>query len=362
MEQKGLVNRLKDKLSQAVVSDEMRQKVSFLLLNGSLAVTSGVMTVINIFTGEHLLMLSTLLFAICCLVNFILIYCAGCPKKIVSVFFCVEVMVLLGFFLVSGIPHGFSAIWICLVPSFALLVFGMRGGSVLCGAEFLIVVFFFWTSYGNSLLRYDYGSTFLLRFPFLLLASYVIAVMIEYVRMETQKQLERTKNEFYKLYRHDALTGLYNRYGISEYIEEVFAEAKDRLVSVVLLDIDNFKMINDKYGHEAGDQVLKTIACVLLQAICKDCHCCRWGGEEFLLIMQCEHDAPTMAEIIRHRIEREQIFYKDQQIPVTVSIGIRMAKNVSDTSIHEMIDQADNAMYLSKLKGKNCVTVSKGFE
>lgn len=214
--------KLMEKVKIAVVSDELRRRLLFLFLNVALSFTSFVMTVINWFTGEYILLISTLVFSILCLLNIILVYVSKVPEKVIYIIFGCEAMMLLAFFFISGIPDGFSALWICLIPSFALLIFGTRNGSLFSVLALLMMVFLFWTPVGRNMLMYSYTDTFMLRFPFLYASIYLISLLIEYVRKETQKQLENAKMEYRYLYRHDALTGLYNRYGIKEYIENAF--------------------------------------------------------------------------------------------------------------------------------------------
>lgn len=352
-----LYQEMLKKIKTAVVSDPLRRRLLFFFLNGALSLTSTIMTVINFFTGEYLLLLATLLFAIVCLCNLLVLYFSRMPEKIIYYVFGLEAMILLAFFFISGIPDGFSALWICLIPSFALLIFGIRGGSLFSLLALVMMIFLFWIPAGRSLLHYAYTETFMLRFPFLYSSIYLISLIIEYVRRETQNQLDQAKRQYRYLYRHDALTGLYNRYGIHEFMVDTFSGKKDQRVAVILLDIDDFKAINDHYGHECGDEVLKMVAAVPLRTMCEHCRCCRWGGEEFLLIMQCEHDAAAVAEKIRWEIDRTPVKYKEQQIHVTVSVGVCVTDVLADMTVHDLIDRADQALYHSKNSGKNQVTV-----
>ena len=138
-----------------------------------------------------------------------------------------------------------------------------------------MMIFLFWIPVGRALLLYSYTETFMLRFPFLYSSIYLISLLIEYVRKETQNQLEKSKQEYRYLYRHDALTGLYNRYGIKEFMEDAFQHQNRQHVSVILMDVDDFKKLNDVYGHECGDAILKMVAAVPLEIMCEHCHCCR---------------------------------------------------------------------------------------
>ena len=248
-----------------------------------------------------------------------------------------------------------------MIPSFAMLIFRVKRGSAFCCLAFVMMIFLFWTPVGRSLLLYAYTDEFMLRFPFLYLSVFLISLLIELVRRETQTQLETAKQEYRYLYRHDALTGLYNRYGIKEYMDKAFSGQSHHHVSVILFDIDNFKAVNDVYGHECGDEVLKTVASVPLAIMCDHCHCCRWGGEEFLLIMQCEHNATEVAEQIRQKVEQTPIRCAEEEIHVTISAGVCTASDLSHITIHDVIEHADRALYASKTSGKNQVTTCSLF-
>lgn len=350
-------NLLKDKVQTAVVSDTLRRRLLFHGANLVLALTSFVMTVVNIFTGEYLLMHATFIYSLFCILNIVLLHFTKLPERIIHYAFCVESLALIGFFYISGIPDGFSALWICLIPSFSLLIFGVQGGSIFSFVTLALLVFLFWTPLGKSLLLYSYGEAFMLRLPFLYCSVYLLSLVIEYVRRETQRQLENVKQQYSFLYRHDALTGLFNRYGIQEFIESSYDPEKGGSVSVIMLDIDDFKDVNDLYGHECGDEVLKMVSSAVSSAVCGHCRCCRWGGEEFLIIMQCEHDPVEAAESIHRSVAANAMEYGGRCVNVTVSIGVCASGSLSSAPLRQLIDRADDAMYRSKRNGKNRVTV-----
>lgn len=344
-----------DFANKAVSSDSLMRRTLFFILNLVLALTSLIMSIVNIFTSEYILMCSTFIFTFLCILNTILIRVLKELERVLYFIFEIEAIILLGFFVISGIPNGFSALWVCLIPSFSLLIFGVKTGSLFSLLALAMMIFLFWIPAGNSILMYSYSKEFMLRFPIFYTSLYVISLLIECLRKETQNQLEFIKQKYWYLYRHDALTGLFNRYGIKEYIDEAFK--KNDHVSVILFDIDNFKNINDLYGHDCGDEVLKAVSTVPISVMCNHCQCCRWGGEEFLLIMECNHNAFETAEKIRHKVENMKIPYKEEKIKVTVSVGICIAEDLTKTNAHDVIDIADKALYKSKLSGKNCVTV-----
>ena len=177
-----------EKLVTLMVYDNSRKKIAFVGLNAVLALVSLIMSVVNIFTAEYILMISTLAFSLVCGLNIVL-YRAKVNVSVIYGIFASEAMILLAFFFVSGIPDGFSALWICLIPSFALLIFGRKDGGIFCLVALIMIIFLFWIPAGKALLQYSYSGTFMLRFPFLYSSILVISFLAEYVRSETHKQL-----------------------------------------------------------------------------------------------------------------------------------------------------------------------------
>jgi len=342
-------------MNAAIRDDIMRKELMFEWLNILLALVSFFMTVVNIFTKEYTLMLSTLIFSVACILNIVLIKREKKVKGLVYSIFVVETIALLAFFLVSGIPNGFSALWLCLIPSFSLLIFGIKAGTRYSILTFLMLLFFFWFPAGKNLLQYRYTDEFMLRFPFLFAACYMLALFIELIRAQTQKQLLLSEQKYYQLYRHDALTGLYNRYGFNAVVDADYQNPRPEKVGMLILDIDDFKQINDRYGHSNGDIVLKGIAEIIRKAFCEQTHYCRWGGEEFTVYLHCGHNYEESAERLRRYVEEAEFKSGDLVMKVTVSVGLCTAKSMESASIAMLVNKADQCLYIAKGKGKNCV-------
>jgi diguanylate cyclase (GGDEF)-like protein len=162
---------------------------------------------------------------------------------------------------------------------------------------------------------------------------------------------------------HDGLTGLYNRSEALSFLErEISRSARKREpVSVLMLDIDHFKQINDTYGHFTGDDVLRSVARTLKDAVRAYDLAARYGGEEFLIIMSgCnQEETQTFAERVRASIADTPIAAAAKDLRVTVSIGAVSADAVP--SQRELLLSADEALYKAKRAGRNrVVTWSKG--
>lgn len=154
------------------------------------------------------------------------------------------------------------------------------------------------------------------------------------------------------LSRTDVLTGLHNRYHIEKLLETALLSGfvQQSPVSVLLLDIDHFKQVNDRYGHQAGDQLLQQLA-QCLKGFCGDRYQAgRWGGEEFLIILPDtgRDDATMQAEVLRSEVSELKLPYVTQ---LTVSMGL--AERQGDEGLFSLLKRADERLYRAKDHGRN---------
>ncbi|AWG45969.1 hypothetical protein AM586_08135 [Massilia sp. WG5] len=160
----------------------------------------------------------------------------------------------------------------------------------------------------------------------------------------------------------DALTGLYNRRYFDESLKRELARAKRTRssCSVIMVDLDHFKRINDSYGHDAGDLVLKAAAKQLFSRLRASDVACRYGGEELVLLLpECEAEAAAKcAEGIRRALSDIEFDHLGQRIAgVTASFGVAAwPTHGSDSS--ELVKAADKALYSAKRAGRNRVTIA----
>lgn len=350
----NIKKRINNNIIKMVYNDEIRKMYMLKWLNISLFFIALMMTIVNIFTQEVILGMATFLYSVLCFINLILMKYHS--KKGITIFlFSMETMILLTFFLISGIPNGFSALWICLIPSFALIVFGKKQGFIYSVIVFIELIFLFWFPLGKQLLMYQYTNEFMLRFPFFYFACLLIDIFVETIRAKTQKLLLESEERYKYLYRHDALTGLYNRYGFNLKMKKILKrECFDR-VGYLILDIDDFKAINDQYGHQVGDEILKMIVKIMKDSFCEHTIYCRWGGEEFTAFLHCQHDYLEYAEKLRHNIEKSLLRCDDHDIYVTVSIGLCIANHWDKHEMRELEILSDDCLYEAKKSGKNRV-------
>ncbi len=157
----------------------------------------------------------------------------------------------------------------------------------------------------------------------------------------------------------DPLTGLFNRGYLDETLTRELARAdRDATpVSVIMLDLDHFKYVNDMHGHAAGDLVLKELGKLLRQQSRISDIVCRYGGEEFLALLPGMplDVAIRRSEQWRSAVEGMRVTCEGNEVQVTVSIGIAMYDHHSDRD--ELLKSADKALYAAKDKGRNCVAV-----
>jgi diguanylate cyclase (GGDEF)-like protein len=165
---------------------------------------------------------------------------------------------------------------------------------------------------------------------------------------------------------HDAMTQLFNYQHFYEVLhKEIYRSVRYKsALSLILADIDNFKAVNDTYGHLAGDRALMAVADCLKRSLRESDHVARYGGEEFAIILPETpvEGAVTVAERIRKEIESLKIKYEDKTIAVTLSFGVTSPPFGEKVSEEELVKKADKALYQAKTKGKNRTCTFKYFE
>jgi two-component system, cell cycle response regulator len=177
-----------------------------------------------------------------------------------------------------------------------------------------------------------------------------------------QAELLRTNSALQRLTQTDHLTDVANRRHLAERLEEEFLRARryDRPLSVGLLDIDHFKKLNDAHGHPAGDHALVEVAKLIKHTL--RCHdfVARYGGEEFAMVLpETPADRAILAlERVRSAIERAQIRFADQRLPVTVSLGLASFPHQLVGKASDFITLADAALYDAKRSGRNRVVAA----
>lgn len=172
----------------------------------------------------------------------------------------------------------------------------------------------------------------------------------------SNSKLRSETDKFRKLSTVDALTNTFNRHGIEQIIESL--EIRLNATSIILMDIDHFKRINDRRGHDTGDRVLQTISEIILKATRSTDKLGRWGGEEFILI--CPNTSVGMATALAEKLRIvifDYVFEPDNPIAVTASFGV--AAVLPNEPFANAFKRADEALYNAKSLGRNCVIVAE---
>lgn len=166
--------------------------------------------------------------------------------------------------------------------------------------------------------------------------------------------LVKESNEYKNKAYHDTLTGLYNRLKFDEIIERKFNVFLDTLdaFSIILMDIDDFKYVNDTYGHDTGDKVLQQVALTLQNTLRKDDLLVRWGGEEFAVLIDNKVGvAFELAQKLSNSVSKN---IHIQSHPITISAGVSQIRK--DDTIETLFARVDKMLYKSKVEGKNRIS------
>jgi diguanylate cyclase (GGDEF)-like protein len=179
--------------------------------------------------------------------------------------------------------------------------------------------------------------------------------------LELEDRLLRAQEEMEYQATHDALTGLWNRPAWKKLLSAEFERAYRNAtsVAVLMIDLDHFKLVNDTYGHTAGDALLNKVGDVLRSLVRAYDHVGRYGGDEFILLAQDLSLRGTWdyAERIRATVAHTKIIHEGSELSLTITIGAAFAQILQERSPDSMIRMADRALYKAKARGRDCVFV-----
>jgi diguanylate cyclase (GGDEF)-like protein len=265
-------------------------------------------------------------------------------------------VVLMLYLVYSGGAGNTGPLWIYLVPPVALFFGGVMRG-IINTVGFLLIVCLLMFYPDDGLLQASYTFAFKTRLILSFMTVTFLFSFYEYYRQKSYQEIQQLRDKFERQAHHDPLTTLVNRRGMREKLlyEQGRAKRNKSHMSLLMCDVDHFKKVNDKFGHDAGDLVLKNLSQIFTSSIRQQDIVARWGGEEFLFMLPATtaNEAHTLAEKIRKQVESHVFNYQQKEFHLTLCFGVsEVDKN---QHIDVAINQADDYLYKAKRNGRNQV-------
>jgi diguanylate cyclase (GGDEF)-like protein len=290
----------------------------------------------------------------CALLNVILLR-RTLNASLATTLILLTMLVMLTAMLTDGMYQKTAPIWFATFPAIAFFFKGKSKGLMWLGALLTIILLMIFAQ-GLDLLHPPFTNSALA----LLIASTATVGMMVYVyesmRAKAEASLHEAREKLHHLAHNDALTTLPNRIAFYDRLSQALEQAtrEERRLAVLFIDLDNFKPINDTYGHEAGDQLLVQAAARLRKQLRGSDFIARFGGDEFVAILPGiadQHEAGIVADKLIHTLARP-FTIQDHECRVGISIGIGLYPECA-SSVNALVQLADHAMYCAKQDGKN---------
>lgn len=278
----------------------------------------------------------------------------------------------------TGTDFGITIITVSLIPAMFLFLISTRTPPsyyiTMITIDALSIIFVLWSSYSrNGLLTAGYITSVTthrgLYIAHIVMITTGVSLMLVYLSLITEEKIlryrrrtQRRSMELDYLANHDQLTGLLNRrkinFCIKKYEEERLAH--DRDYALTIFDIDNFKRVNDTYGHDAGDFILVEVVKTVKRCLQDDEMIARWGGEEFIILFS-NRKGKIILELnaIRETVSLTDFIWKGTKIPITLTFGL--SSTHSCPNMDRLIADADSRLMYGKQNGKNQVVYPEDF-
>ncbi len=262
------------------------------------------------------------------------------------------------YLLITGAAENTGILWCYIVVPIIFQMLGAFSGLFVNTALVVgTLVIFYWPNLGW--LQADYSAIQKSRFVLSYLVLSTLAFVHEYARSRANQRLNELKEQFRKASHRDSLTRLANRREAKKRLalEENLASDPEYCCAVVLADVDFFKKINDGFGHDCGDYVLKKLSTLLQQSTRKSDLVVRWGGEEFLLLLAGapSETAVKICQNIQLKLQQANFCYNDRPVRVSLSFGISHIDHQHNSK--QALAVADQHLYQAKRRGRDCIVV-----
>ena len=274
--------------------------------------------------------------------------------KLSSAIVLYSLYILMFYLIFTGGVENTGPLWVFIVAPVSVFIQGLKRGLIDI-AIFVIMSITIMLIPIDIIAHAAFSTEFKLRLLYSFLTVTFLSALYEYSREQSYKQALALSDKYQKLANFDPLTQLSNRRDALFILkrEQVRALRNKDPLSIILCDVDYFKKINDKYGHNAGDAVLIDLAKIFTKSMREQDCVARWGGEEFLFILpQTEaKSANIFAEKIQKILQNHIVNHENEKISVKVSMGIEQFKD--NQTIDDAINNADKRLYQAKNAGRN---------
>ncbi len=280
-------------------------------------------------------------------------------KRISSSIILYSLYILMFYLVFTGGVAQTGPLWVFVVAPVSVFIHGLKRGllDIAIFVTIMITIMFVPT---NFIAHTMYSTEFKLRLIYSFLTVTFLSALYEYSRQQSYNHALELTRKYQLLAHFDPLTKLSNRRDALAILKQEKARISrsQEPLSIILCDVDHFKKINDQYGHNAGDAVLKDLAKIFTNNIREQDCVARWGGEEFLFILPKTEavNANIFAKKIQENLQKHIVIYKGNEIKVQISMGIEQFNNDQSNhkqNIDEVINNADKYLYQAKDAGRN---------
>lgn len=351
---KKTLRELFGEIKVGLLNEKYRINMQFFAVFAVFAFVSAAMTIVNYFTGYEFLMWTTMIFSAVNIINIGLSIIRHKCEIVARWLFTFEIFGLFLSFLLNGEPQGFSILWCLILPMGGMLLYRRRIGAIISAIELLIIIFFFWIPFGQSLLPSGiYSESFMLRFPFIYITCFAIGFIFEYLRSLVHKEMLKSRDLYMKLSYIDPQTGLGNEHEYMRNMQRVEQDIEKGKANfaIVVFDINNLKRTNDIFGHRYGSFLIVEAGRVL-PTIFAECTICHVGGDEFVAFVpgHMVGNVDKMFALFEDKLVYKKMQFEGEELTLSLAGGFAVYKK--GETYKDTFQRADKAMYKNKAKIK----------